>query len=43
MKTIDNQKSLTLPIENGTPAARVLPFDLENSERAFETATFGLG
>ena len=43
MKTIDTHNDLTLPIEDGIPAARVLPFDLQNSERAFETATFGLG
>ena len=34
---------LILPVEDYQPAARILPFDKQLSEVAYETATFGLG
>ena len=36
------QSHQPLPLEDGIPAARVLPFDQQNAATAFETATFGL-
>ena len=32
-----------LPVADGKPAAGVLPADVQASQIAFETATFGLG
>ena len=43
MKTARSLTDQPLPLEDGIPAARILPFDIQNSETAFETATFGLG